>query len=80
MAGSKGAPLWLLAQQERCTDRTIANRIDRSMAAILAEFLDTETDVERCQANEIGPRGPFILPILRCPLLADADISTRPLR
>jgi hypothetical protein len=43
------------------------------MAAILAEFLDTETGVGRCQANEIGPRGPFILPILRCPLLADAD-------
>jgi hypothetical protein len=46
VAWSKGAPLWLLAQQERCSDRTIANRIDRSMAAILAEFLDTEMTVE----------------------------------
>jgi hypothetical protein len=45
------------AQQERCTDRTIANRIDRSMAAILAEFLDTETDVERCQATKLAREG-----------------------
>jgi hypothetical protein len=25
-------------------------------------------------SQQIGPRGPLILPILRCPLLADADI------
>jgi hypothetical protein len=44
-ASARGLPIWLLAQQERCTERTIHNRIDRSMAAILREFLDVETDV-----------------------------------
>jgi hypothetical protein len=31
-------------------------------------------------ANKLAREGHYILPILRCPLLADADISTRPLR
>jgi hypothetical protein len=33
------------AQRENCSGRTIINRIDRSMAAILAEFLDEEVSV-----------------------------------
>jgi hypothetical protein len=40
---ARGAPQWLLAQRESCSERTIVNRIDRSMAAILREFLCTET-------------------------------------
>ena len=38
--------MWVQAQREGCTERTIINRIDRSMAAILTEFLDEETSVE----------------------------------
>jgi hypothetical protein len=38
-------PTWMQAQRENCSGRTIINRIDRSMAAILREFLDVETDV-----------------------------------
>jgi hypothetical protein len=34
------------AQRENCSGRTVLNRIDRSMAAILREFLDTEMTVE----------------------------------
>jgi hypothetical protein len=45
-AWARGLPIWLLAQQEKCSERTITNRIDRSMAAILAEFLCAEADVE----------------------------------
>ena len=37
------------AQRETCTERTIHNRIDRSMAAILREFLDEEMTVERIE-------------------------------
>jgi hypothetical protein len=33
---ARGAPQWLQAQRENCSERTIVNRIDRSMAAILA--------------------------------------------
>jgi hypothetical protein len=42
---ARGVPTWMQAQRENCSGRTILNRIDRSMAAILREFLDTETDV-----------------------------------
>jgi hypothetical protein len=40
---ARGVLAWEQAQREACTERTIANRIDRSMAAILREFLDVET-------------------------------------
>jgi hypothetical protein len=43
---ARGVPTWMQAQREACTERTIHNRIDRSMAAILREFLDTEMTVE----------------------------------
>jgi hypothetical protein len=42
---ARGAPQWLLAQREGCSERTIVNRIDRSMAKILDEFLETEIEV-----------------------------------
>jgi hypothetical protein len=42
---ARGAPQWLLAQREHCSERTIVNRIDRSMAKILDEFLETEIEV-----------------------------------
>lgn len=31
-------PIWRIAERERCSERTIHNRIDRSIAAILREF------------------------------------------
>jgi hypothetical protein len=43
---ARGVPTWVQAQREACTERTIHNRIDRSMAAILREFLDEEMTVE----------------------------------
>jgi hypothetical protein len=43
---ARGAPRWLQAQREHCSERTIVNRIDRSMAAILNEFFLAEADVE----------------------------------
>jgi hypothetical protein len=46
---ARGVPLWVQAQRESCSERTIVNRIDRSMAAILREFLDEEMTVERIE-------------------------------
>jgi hypothetical protein len=43
---ARGVPTWVQAQRENCTERTIHNRIDRSMAAVLREFLDEEMTVE----------------------------------
>lgn len=47
---ARGAPTWLQAQREKCSEKTIGNRIDRSMAAILREFLCE--DVELAEINE----------------------------
>jgi hypothetical protein len=35
---ARGVPTWMQAQRENCSGRTVLNRIDRSMAAILREF------------------------------------------
>src|SRR3990167_6073221 len=32
-----GAALWRLGQREKCSDRTVTNRIDRSIAAIIKD-------------------------------------------
>ena len=46
---TRGAPAWLLAQREHCSEGTIANRIDRSMVAILNEFLCVEIELEHVE-------------------------------
>lgn len=38
-------PIWRIAERERCSIRTIHNRIDRSVAAILKEFGGGEIDL-----------------------------------
>jgi Domain of unknown function (DUF6362) len=52
---ARGVPVWQLAQREACTERTIHNRIDRSMAAILREFLDEEMTVEPIEERAALP-------------------------
>ena len=42
---ARGTPLYVLAHRERRCPRTIENRIDRSMAAILREFLAVRIDI-----------------------------------
>lgn len=38
-------PIWRLAERERCSERTVHNRIDRSVAAILKEFGGLELEL-----------------------------------
>jgi len=52
---ARGVPLWMLAQRAACTERTIHNRIDRSMAAILREFLVEEMTVEPIEERAALP-------------------------
>jgi hypothetical protein len=56
---ARGAPLWLQAQREKCSERTINNRIDRSMAAILNEFFLAEADVEHVEEPADKPTRAF---------------------
>jgi hypothetical protein len=44
---ARGTPLYVLAHGERRCTRTIENRIDRSMAAILREFLAVKSFARR---------------------------------
>jgi hypothetical protein len=52
---ARGVPTWVQAQRENCTERTIHNRIDRSMAAVLREFLDEEMTVEPIEERAALP-------------------------
>lgn len=52
---ARGVPVWQLAEREACTERTIHNRIDRSMAAVLREFLDEEASVEPIEERAVLP-------------------------
>ncbi len=41
-----GVPTWRLAARERCSDRTIRNRIDRSIVAMIRQFAAVDISVE----------------------------------
>lgn len=42
-----GASIWRLGYREQCSERTIHNRIDRSVCAIIRKFAGADLDVER---------------------------------
>lgn len=46
IARAMGIPLWRLAERERCGEKTITNRIDRSVAAIIGEFFGKNVEIE----------------------------------
>lgn len=46
MAWGLGAPLWRMAQREKCSERTVQNRIDRSVAQIVLKFTGANLPVE----------------------------------
>lgn len=47
-----GAPVWKMAEWESCSERTIHNRIDRSLTAILAEFMAVGIVIDRIEEPE----------------------------
>lgn len=46
---SMGATLWRLGMREKCSDRTIQNRIDRSICAMIGKFAGANVAVERVE-------------------------------
>lgn len=46
LAWSMGTPLWRIGQRERCSERTILNRMDRSICAIIHRFVGRDVQVE----------------------------------
>jgi hypothetical protein len=43
---ARGIALWQMAQRENCSERTVVNRIDRSMALILAELFNVHVEIK----------------------------------
>jgi hypothetical protein len=46
---SMGAALWRLGHREKCSERTIQNRIDRSICAIIRKYAGANVAVERIE-------------------------------
>lgn len=46
MAWSMNVPMWKIGQREGCSDRTVMNRIDRSIAAIVGNFVNVDVTIE----------------------------------
>lgn len=46
IAWSMGVPLWRLAKREGCSDRTVTNRIDKSVSLMIERFIGASIDVE----------------------------------
>lgn len=51
-----GVPTWRLGTRERCSERTIRNRIDRSVAAIIRQFAAVDIEVEYVNEPIIRPQ------------------------
>jgi hypothetical protein len=62
---SMGAQVWRLAKREKCSERTIHNRIDRSVALMIERFVGAEIEVERIE--EPYKHAPYALIFERVP-------------
>lgn len=49
IAWSMGSALWRIGQRESCSERTVTNRIDRSISAIIQQFTGANIPVERVE-------------------------------
>lgn len=54
---ASGMPVWQIADREGCSDRTVNNRIDRSLVLILAEFGDIDVALETIEEPLGKPYG-----------------------
>ncbi|MGL3214095.1 DUF6362 family protein [Bradyrhizobium sp. BR 1433] len=55
VAWANDEPIWRMAERERCSERTIHNRIDKSVALILEHFGGVEHGVETIEEPAGGP-------------------------
>ena len=49
---SMGVPLWQMARRENCSERTIANRIDRSLNGVLKAYGDLDAKLDTIEEPE----------------------------
>lgn len=58
VAWANDDPIWRIAEREKCSERTIHNRIDRSVAAILKEFGGLEAGIPEIEERPQKPHTP----------------------
>ena len=76
---ARGTPMYVLAHRERRCTRTIMNRIDRSMAAILREFLAVRIDIPVVdEAPAVLPRITGFTSFTERPRAADVPSEVEP--
>jgi hypothetical protein len=72
-------PIWRMAERERCSERTILNRIDRSIAAILKEFGALDVAIPEINENAYASNPPNFVrgqrPLIAAPLIAASRVD-----
>lgn len=56
-----GVPTWRIGAREKCSERTIRNRIDRSIAAIIGQFAAVDFTVEEIEDPKVATPYAMIL-------------------
>jgi hypothetical protein len=68
-----GVPTWRIGAREKCSERTVRNRIDRSISAIIGQFAAVDVSVEIIEDDSItnpyamifdAPPGPHGGPVI----------------
>jgi hypothetical protein len=63
IAWARGAPWCNMSAREGCSDRTVKNRLDRSMAAVMLEFRDEKLDIPVVDEPALSGDWRFKLPL-----------------
>jgi hypothetical protein len=68
-------PIWRIADRERCSVRTVHNRIDRSVTAILMEFGSVDMDLPTIEERTDKAHAPNLM--IERPVIAEAGIRSQ---
>jgi uncharacterized protein DUF6362 len=68
-------PIWRIADRERCSVRTVHNRIDRAVAAILKEFGDVDMDLPTIEERPTKAHPPNFM--IERPVIAEAGVRNQ---
>lgn len=74
IAWTLGVQTWKIGMREKCSERTIRNRIDRSIVAIIRQFAGADLTVEIVEDSRVT--NPYAM-VLERPLSTDGPVILR---
>lgn len=74
IAWTLAVPWWKLGQRERCSERTVRNRLDRSMASMVQRFASVDLSVEEVEDSKVAT--PYAM-VLEKPSDTDGPVVLR---